>query len=792
MRSDGRLGPWAQAAIIGCLLATAGAIVAAVLTGVSTFWALAGAAVLAGSGVLAPMVAEGLKSRAEARAVLHEVRDRRPLRTSATGRQVVTLLDPHAEVVPFMGREDERARLLAWCTDEQAGRVRLVAGGAGFGKTRLALWLKHDLSDRGWFCESVRDGKEASVIGVIRKVNRGRVLLIVDYAETRLGLKDLLRAASDDTGRAIRVLLLARQVGDWWTRLETEPTIRAMIDDADRFREELQEYIGAGATNLDVVRGSMPYFAARLGMTCPNPNLVELSGSRRTARVLDLHAAAMVAVLATKRRRRTAISVDLEAVLKGLLDHEKHYWYGRAEQLDLFAGPQGLTVQQLSQIVAAACLLGASTHDDAMHLLDKIPNVTSSAKLVSWLHELYPPSPDEGWLGALRPDRLAELHVIRELTESPELAKECLTGLDERQARQALTMLAYASAEYPAAGQLLESALSRFSQVLPDNSVPEDTMIAVASAIPFYSVHLAEAHAAIVARILATLAPEDRNRVIWLNENTRLLTFLGRKEAALAVAEEATEAARELAAAEPDAYRPDLASSLNNKSNVLMRFRRPLEALRAAEESVTTYRDLAAADPDAFQSGLAMSLTNTSGRLLTLGRKEDALNAVEEAVTIRRELAAADPDAYRPELAMSLTYQSDYLLELGRKEEALTVAEEAVSAYRELAAARPAVFLPDLATSLHNKSNALKGLGRREEALAALEEAVALGRELAVARPAVFLPDLARLLNNQSVFLSELGHQEEEALAAAEEAVSTYQSWPLPVRPCSCPTSPRR
>ena len=60
------------------------------------------------------------------------------------------------------------------------------------------------------------------------------------------------------------------------------------------------------------------------------------------------------------------------------------------------------------------------------------------------------------------------------------------------------------------------------------------------------------------------------------------------------------------------------------------------------------------ARPDAFRPDLAGSLNNLAVRLAALGRREDALAAIQEAVAIYRELAAARPDAFRPDLATSL------------------------------------------------------------------------------------------------------------------------------------------
>ena len=70
---------------------------------------------------------------------------------------------------------------------------------------------------------------------------------------------------------------------------------------------------------------------------------------------------------------------------------------------------------------------------------------------------------------------------------------------------------------------------------------------------------------------------------------------------------------------------------------------------------MTLYRQLAAARPDAFTPDLAMSLNNLSGALAALGRWEEALAAIEEAVTLYRQLAAVRPDEFTPDLTKSLS-----------------------------------------------------------------------------------------------------------------------------------------
>jgi tetratricopeptide (TPR) repeat protein len=786
------------------------------------WWLLLGAAVLAASGVLGPAIVDALTTRREAREAFHDVVEARPHSGPVVGNPVAGLLDPHIAVVPFAGRESELRRLTSWCVDDQTGRIRLVTGGGGVGKTRLALQLVQKLTDLGWRCEWVRDGREADAVQAARRVTRGNVLLIVDYAEIRQGLAEMLHAVAAATGRTLRVLLLARHAGDWWQRLAaSEPVVRAMVRDADRLIEELPAATQAELADLDVARQAMPFFAAKLNFDSPNPERLVLTGEPPIVRVLDLHAAALIAVLAASDvPTDTALRIDLTKVLEDLLSHEKRYWLGHAEALDLLSGPQGLTSAQLSQIVAAACLLGAPTQDDALEMLGRVPHVSPSGKLADWIRDLYPPGPGEGWLGALHPDRLAELHVTSELDRSPELAHACLTDLDNRQASRALVLLARASDEHQTAQQHLLPLLYESPAIIAEVQGAPDTMIAIANAIPSPSIVLGEAHAALVARIVAAHLPGTAERAIWLhsygvllsglgkhdqaltaieeaiairdeqarndpetslpdlasslNSRSDLLRLLGQRAEALAAAEEAVAICRRLAETDPALFLSEVAGSLNNLANSLSELGRREDALAAMTEAVGIHRDLFSKQPEAFRSDLAMSLNNQAGRSWEAGRPEEALATITEAVALRRQLASAWPDAFLPDLALSLVNQSVYLGALQRRGEALTAVQAAADIFRGLAHAHPDAYMGELATALNNEAGSLADLGQLEEATNLIREAVTKGRELAEGHPDAFLPGLAMSLNNMARRLTDIG-QLEQALDAAEEAVAIYR-----------------
>ena len=273
-------------------------------------------------------------------------------------------------------------------------------------------------------------------------------------------------------------------------------------------------------------------------------------------------------------------------------------------------------------------------------------------------------------------------------------------------------------------------------------------------------------------RTMADLAPDTVQRAQALSMLGYARSAVGRYAEALAATAEAVDLLRNLTAAQPDAFRPDLARSLSNLGAHLAAVGRYADALAATEEAVDLLRNLAAAQPDAFRPALATSLSNLGKHLAAVGRDAEALAATAEAVDLYRNLAAAQPDAFRPTLARSLANLGAHLAAVRRYADALAATAEAVDLYRNLTAAQPDAFRPPLAASLSNLGNRLAAVGRDAEALAATAEAVDLYRNLTAAQPDAFRPKLAISLNLLGDRLTAL-NRIEEALPAYEEALHT-------------------
>jgi hypothetical protein len=92
---------------------------------------------------------------------------------------------------------------------------------------------------------------------------------------------------------------------------------------------------------------------------------------------------------------------------------------------------------------------------------------------------------------------------------------------------------------------------------------------------------------------------------------------------------------------------------LNNQSNQRAEAGDRAGALAAIDEAVSAYRELAAANPAVFLPDLAMSLNNQSNQRAEAGDRAGALAAIDEAVAIRRELAVQHPITFASDLVRS-------------------------------------------------------------------------------------------------------------------------------------------
>ncbi|MFE1759966.1 tetratricopeptide repeat protein [Streptomyces sp. NPDC059513] len=636
---------------------------------------------------------------------LQHLADVEPAGRGAALGSPAALLQAGRQTVPFHGRKDLLADLLAWCGRGGFG-AWLLHGPGGQGKTRLAHHLAGLLAADGWAVLWPRADVIAAELRELRDVAKP-LLIVLDYAEARSGqLTALVEAAAHHPGsKPFKVLLLARTAGDWWVQAKSVTLlVEDYLDDAPSIRlEPLEQDLGprpeayrtaarALAGALPSVRGLAGHDWRTVADTLPTPSLNHAG----FANALTLQMTALADLLDTTTPGSPGTAPPpadhVQGVEDRLLGHERRHWQHGATAHGLNSA---LSRTTLETALAAAHLVGAADRDQADHMWLRVPALDDQPRdrrdaVTAWITALYPPAESGRSWGALQPDRLAERHIGNILAANPNLAERLIEGADDAQATQLLTVYSRAAAHPTFDGclstHLTSLCVRHHSQLAPH---------IVATAIQ-------ADHPQPLITALDALTTDPTIAVSDLTTLHNRLPHASRRLANTAVqlAEAITNHYRVLAEASPDAYLPDLAMALNNLSVDLGKVGRREEALGASEEALRHYRALAEATPDAFMPDLAMALNNLSVRLGEVGRREEALGASEEALRHYRALAEATPDAYLPNLASALNNLSVRLGEVGRREEALGAVEEAVTIRRALAEASPGLFDANLRNSL--------------------------------------------------------------------------------------------
>ena len=119
-------------------------------------------------------------------------------------------------------------------------------------------------------------------------------------------------------------------------------------------------------------------------------------------------------------------------------------------------------------------------------------------------------------------------------------------------------------------------------------------------------------------------------------------------------------------------YRPNNPLYAHGYAATAYRERSYKEAERGWTNCLQLYRDLAQRDPGAYRPDLATTLNNLAILYSVTGRLADAVTANTEALAIRRDLAQRDPGAYRPDLAATLNNLAVLYRDTGRLADAET------------------------------------------------------------------------------------------------------------------------
>ncbi|MFC8722432.1 tetratricopeptide repeat protein [Kitasatospora sp. NPDC057198] len=767
-----------------------------------------------------------------------------------SGSSPAALLRPEREVVPFHGREDLLEDLVGWC-GRPGTDVLLVHGPGGQGKTRLVRELARRLAsgstpDRWttvWAAPAApgedgapgapgEDGPELAVLGETHR----RILVVLDYAEQRIG--QLAKLIESVPGRDLpfKVVLIARTDGEWRERAKARGeavaealgraalvALPALAADAGERPALYRRAAAAFAGRLRLLpdRGHVDWAATAAAL--PPRDLADA----RYANPLTLHMTALADLLdagdplppAPEPSRSGQLVVHIENpddAEDRLLLHEERHWKGILAGNGV--GPAGPEAEAFKDALTATALLDTGDYARADAVLRRVRGLSDDARrgtVEKCLIDAYPPAgAATGPWGAVQPDRVAERFAGKRVLARPHLLPALSADLAPGDAERLLTVLTRAAHHRPLRAELaprITELCAASPDVLALPAIAAATHVEEAAPLTDALVRLLDSPLADPERLASwaeVLPDSSYNLGPWavrLLERTlrapgggtgaleellartrtqrRLATWywrVGNHSGALSTVGDAVGALTAATALHGPgtphgtALRGALAACLNNRANFHSRLGQWDEALASADLAVRVLELLEEHGGLDRPEHLLSALGTRANAYGDLGDLTRALADWSTVVERRREQAADGGEAAVAALALALNNLALRQRDQGRGEECLRSSREAVALLRPLAGRQPDAHLPLMTESLGTLADCLGDTGRPTEALEVSREAVALWRRLAGGRPAAHRSGLARSLNSLSVELSRAGLGR-EALAAAREAVGHYE-----------------
>ncbi|WP_429297532.1 tetratricopeptide repeat protein [Paraburkholderia atlantica] len=694
-------------------------------------------------------------------------------------RQDLDRLSPYTRSTPLLGRETELASLHAFLNAPAPMLARVLVGGGGGGKTRLALELCEQASATGWNAGFVTRTELHRFFAAQNLSDWGwqkPTLIVVDYAAEHAEL--LGRWLDELTDRVappqhvLRLLLLersARTDAGWWTTVFASggwgaANKRALLDPAEP----------VPILPLAHVEDRLKLLEAMLSQASAGPPIGRHYAAYRD-KLMQLEWSGDPLFL---------MMAALAMVQVGPANPE----LGRTDLADALAGREADRLQQLARARSldpalvqhlAACVTlaqGMSREDFERFASSEKAAINRSsggdaAVLADVLHEALPRT---NGISPVLPDLIGEALIMRTMRHNAGASAvlRCHSDFGRTVAASVIRCAQDFAGYWPAPLQWLEGIIDSLGE-------DEDALAALADSLPkIDGLVFKDLNLKLAERLLSLCDEREdtpiHKRATTLNRLAHALAEAGQREPALQATQEALELFRELATQQPDVFRYDLAMSLHTLADSLDQLGQREVALQAAQEALELYLELATQQPDdrppseaaggvPNNHSLATQLRSLAISLSDWGQRERALQAAQAAVDVSRELATPGGTFF---LTTSLDTLVDVLSDLGQHEPALRATQEVTDLFRELGTG----FRPDVAWSLRKLAIRFSDLGQRELALQAAQEALELHRELAAQGPDEYWPEVAASLSALAHVFIDLD-QRESALKAAQEAV---------------------
>lgn len=706
--------------------------------------------------------------------------------------EAVISFDPKRD--PFLESQ------ISWVESNYPIAVRLLTGAGGVGKTRLALELCLRLKAQGWHAgfllsECEVNNCEKLVSQII--ASERPCCVVIDYAETRQSvllatMKALLKI---QISKPVRILLLARDGGEWWAALSAkDASCEALLEgDATSGPFLLPRLHDSEPERQQAYSLALRTFAELLGVT-PGQHLPNLADSH-FAHPLYIQMAALMALRGERPR-------SAEALQRAVVNHEKRYW---GKILSIVPGDNGEYERQ------AALLMTLATLANGIATERSIENAWAAAgerksdlrRIYTALSSLYP---DRQGLQGLRPDLIGEALVAQSLLANDgSILLDVVIGGEKKMRQSGLTVLARLLRNRTDLASLVEDALIKKFTLCVDEvvSVCIETPSTLPEIVQSAFEKLSKSQKLQAAGVLEnrlhhevlqltgldvevskTIAEkragqvkknkeEDIIRYAAAVKNLSIAYFRdGKSDEALASARQSVNIYSRVANAKSFEYKSRRASSLITYANRLEE--QGQEALTIALQAVNIYRALNKSKPAEYGHQLAFALNTYANCLDNLGRTDEAILAAKESLDLYRGITLETPEELKEEVAIVFNNYANFLDAEGRDEEALAAAKKTMGVFQELAISAPNRFQSQYAMSLHNYSSYLSAQGKELDALAVIQQSLNIYKDLAELRPERFSADLAKALRGYGEHLSRVGRFE-EGLAAFESSLNICQ-----------------
>ena len=294
--------------------------------------------------------------------------------------------------------------MVEWCHHGDRP-LWLIQGPSGAGKTLLANEVAYHLTAQRWPCGWARPGMAAYAVTAAARNGR-RALLLVDDAETRADLYELLRAvANGGMALPVRVIIVAREFGSWWESMlsRLSPTEQEALASG-------RTVMGGGGITLPTAQ-AVALRSLDLGDGPRGQTVAKLATADPVSAAVLLRLAALVVALSTRVGQLGP--AEVRSALRDLFEEEEGYWRRAAGEV---IAP-GQPTPALRSALAASAVVGTEGLADAATVLRRVPALAVGAadrlaRLAVWWHGLYARVGDAGaptprlpaWLAERLPD----------------------------------------------------------------------------------------------------------------------------------------------------------------------------------------------------------------------------------------------------------------------------------------------------------------------------------------------------------------------------------------------------